>query len=435
MVFSGWQRHSVLLRSDFFLRLCGSFFHISLMLLANFVVVPLRKTIIPLHCVDASELHGKIETFDDEHFCTDSEQIIAQSVYEWIVDARSLRFFKVRDVQEPTRLGASKVGRVRNRRSGAASARDSPPESALHVATGHDGIAPGIRRAAKRGRSNVVQEPTRGVVSKVGRVHNRRRGAASARDSPSESALNVATGKDPIAKEQHMPTNIRRAAKEDGSNVAMINRGSLLRKFSNHKKRRVVNVAEPSSRRRSRPRRRSSSRRRASSRRLSKKIKLAETVKFAERCSTQKVCSRRRASSRRRSRSRRLSSSRRPSKNIKPAEEELDLDMQRTTRVSSSDKLDEALMSLDTVFDIVMSKYGSLESLHLRFNIDKQLNADEYFMMKCLARIIRDGIITVNDLKERVSDASRAIVWRHWISMAGSFIRREKQLDRRIASR
>ena len=212
------------------------------MLLANFVVVPLRKTIIPLHCVDASELHGKIETFDDEHFCTDSEQIIAQSVYEWVVDARSLRFFKVRDVQEPTRLGASKVGRVRNRKSGAASARDSPPESALHVATGHDGIAPGIRRAAKRGRSNVVQEPTRVVVSKVGRVHNRRRGAASARDSPSESALNVATGKDPIAKEQHMPTNIRRAAKEDGSNVAMINRGSLLRKFSNHKKRRVVNV-------------------------------------------------------------------------------------------------------------------------------------------------------------------------------------------------
>jgi len=196
-------------------------------------------------------------------------------------------------------------------------------------------------------------------------VHKRGSDAASVRIAPSKSNMIHATDKGPIAK-------------EGGSNVVMITNRRTIRKSSNHKKRRVVKAAETgkivecsstqkvSSRRRSRSKSVEQSveqrRSKVSSRRRSRSKSVDESINVRSRVSN----------SRRRSRSRKLAGLWKQFYNLQPAEEEPELDVQRAIHVSSSDKLDQAVTSSETVFDIRKNKQSPLKSLPRRFSIHKR---------------------------------------------------------------
>ena len=44
-----------------------------------------------VYCVEAKELVGKVGTYDGEHFCNGSDKIIAESVLQWVANARPLQ--------------------------------------------------------------------------------------------------------------------------------------------------------------------------------------------------------------------------------------------------------------------------------------------------------------------------------------------------------
>ena len=52
--------------------------------------------------MDAAELHSKVSTYDGEHFCVESAQLIAESVQHWLSSGKPLAdCFCHANVEEP----------------------------------------------------------------------------------------------------------------------------------------------------------------------------------------------------------------------------------------------------------------------------------------------------------------------------------------------